>query len=269
MIRTIKAILMATALLFVATAHAAEPSQKSSGATAFTVNGTSVPQSLFDTILNATIAQSHVEDSPELRNAIKERLIRAQLLVKEAEKMGLDKKSEVAGQLVMIRQEILIRAYLQEYIKTLQVSDAMLQAEYENVLKALVGEKEYKARHVLVESEDEAKAIITKLATGAKLENLAKDSKDTGSKERGGDLGWVTKASLVKPFADAMAALEKGKYTQAPVKTDFGWHVILLEDTRDIQPPTFDQVKPQLTQRLQGQMLEKYIETMRQKAKVQ
>jgi peptidyl-prolyl cis-trans isomerase C len=262
MIRPIKAILMAAALLFVATAYAAEPKP------AFTVNGTPVPQSLFDTILNATIAQGQT-DTPELRSAIKERLIRAQLLVKEAEKMGLDKKSEVAGQITMLRQEILIRAYLPEYVKTLQISDAMLQAEYENVLKALAGEKEYKARHVLVESEDEAKAIIAKLAAGAKLEDFAKDSKDTGTKERGGDLGWVNKTSLVKPFSDAMIALEKGKYTVAPVKTDFGWHVILLEDVRDIQPPAFDQVKPQLTQRLQGQMLEKYIEESRAKAKVQ
>jgi peptidyl-prolyl cis-trans isomerase C len=217
--------------------------------------------------MNAQMAQGQ-PDTPKLREAIKERLIRIELLAQEAENKGLAKKPEVAAQIAMTRQDVLIGAYLQDYAKAHPVTDDMLKAEYETLRKTL-GEKEYKARHILVETEDQAKAIITKLKAGEKFEDLAKDSQDPGSKERGGDLGWSNKASYVKPFADAMAALEKGKTTETPVKSDFGYHVIQLEDVRDMKVPTLDEIKPQLTQRIQQQMVEKHINDLRTKAKVQ
>jgi peptidyl-prolyl cis-trans isomerase C len=264
MTRPIHATLLAAALLaLTSAAHAAPPAAKQVA----TVNGKPIPQSRFDTIMNAQMSQGQ-PDTPKLRDAIRERLIRIELLAQEAEKKALDKKPEVAAQIAMTRQDVLIGAYLQDYAKAHPVTDDMLKAEYDNLRKTL-GEKEYKARHILVETEDQAKAIITKLKAGEKFEDLAKDSQDTGSKERGGDLGWSNKASYVKPFSDAMAALEKGKFTETPVKSDFGYHVILLEDVRDMKAPTLDEIKPQLTQRIQQQMIEKHITDLRAKAKVQ
>ncbi|HRF10798.1 MAG TPA: peptidylprolyl isomerase, partial [Candidatus Accumulibacter phosphatis] len=128
---------------------------------------------------------------------------------------------------------------------------------------------EYKLRHILVEQEDEAKTIIANLKKGAKFEELAKQSKDPGSKDKGGDLGWNSTASYVKPFGDAVGSLSKGKYTETPVKTDFGYHVILLEDSRPLTAPPFDQIKPQLTQRLQQEQIQKYVNDLRSKAKIQ
>lgn len=263
MTRPIHATLIAATLIaLTSVAHAATPAKSVA-----TVNGKPIPQARFDTIMNSQAAQGQ-PDTPKLREAIKERLIRIELLAQEAEKKGLAKKPEVASQIAMTRQDVLIGAYLQEYSKTHPVTDDMLKAEYENLRKTL-GEKEYKARHILVETEDEGKAIITKLKAGQKFEDLAKDSKDPGSKERGGDLGWSNKAAYVKPFSDAMSALEKGKFTEAPVKSDFGYHVIQLEDVRDIKAPTLDEIKPQLTQRIQQQMIEKHLNDLRAKAKVQ
>jgi peptidyl-prolyl cis-trans isomerase C len=131
----------------------------------------------------------------------------------------------------MARQAVLIRAYLQDFVKAHPVSDADVKSEYDKI-KTQLGDKEYKARHILVEKEEDAKAIIAKLDKGEKIEDLAKQSKDPGSKDKGGDLGWANPAGFVKPFAEALSKLEKGKYTAAPVKTDFGYHVIKLEDSR-------------------------------------
>ena len=147
------------------------------------------------------------------------------------------------------------------------VSDADVKAEYDKI-KSQLGDKEYKARHILVEKEEEAKAIIAKLDKGEKIDDLAKQSKDPGSKDKGGDLGWANPASFVKPFADALSKLEKGKYTTTPVKTDFGYHVIKLEDTRPLKAPAFDEVKGQLKQRLEQQRVEKHIAELRSKAAV-
>jgi peptidyl-prolyl cis-trans isomerase C len=262
MIRPTKATLIAAALLSIASAHAAEPAKQVA-----TVNGKPIPQGRFEAILNSQLAQGQ-PDTPALREAIKDRLVRIEVLSQEAEKKGLAKKPEVAAQIAMTRQDVIIGAYLQDFVKTHPVTDDMLKAEYDKLRSAL-GEKEYKARHILVENEDEAKAIITKLKGGAKFEDLAKDSKDPGSKERGGDLGWSNKASYVKPFSDAMVALEKGKFTETPVKSDFGYHVILLEDVREMKAPALEEIKPQLSQRLQQQMIEKHIESLLSKAKVQ
>ncbi|MDK9725189.1 MAG: peptidylprolyl isomerase [Sterolibacteriaceae bacterium MAG5] len=231
------------------------------------VNGKTIPANRAEVLLTGQMAQGQ-PDSEELRNAVREELIRREILVQEAVRKGLDKKSEVVAQLDLTRQGVLIGAYLNDFVRTHPVSDEAIKKEYENI-RAALGDKEYRARHVLVEKEDEAKAIVEKLKKGEKFEELAKQSKDPGSKERGGDLGWATPGSYVKPFAEAMAKLEKGKYTEAPVKSDFGWHVIQLDDVRDLKAPPLDEVKPQISQRMQQQMIEKHVMELRAKAKIE
>jgi peptidyl-prolyl cis-trans isomerase C len=262
---SIYATLLSASLLVLASAPAtAAPTAKTA---AITVNGKSIPQSRADTLLAAQVAQGQT-DTPQLRNAVREELIRREALVQEAEKKGMEKKPEVQTQLAMTRQNVLIGAYLQDFVKSHPVTDEMIKNEYDSLSKTL-GDKEYKARHILVDSEDEAKTVIDKLNKGEKFEDLAKQSKDPGSKERGGDLGWANQAAYVKPFSEAMTKLEKGKFTAAPVKSDFGWHVIQLDDVRDLKAPSLDEIKPQLTQRLQQQMVEKHILELRTKAKVE
>jgi peptidyl-prolyl cis-trans isomerase C len=247
--------------LFSTLAGAAEPAKAVA-----TVNGKVIPQARVDALLSAQLAQGR-PDSPELRGAVREELVRREILVQAAEKKGLDKNMDVQAQMMMARQSVLIGAYLGDYVKGHPITDDMLQKEYEAIRKVL-GEKEYKARHVLVAGEDEAKAIIDKLKKGEKFDDLAKQSQDPGSKDRGGDLGWANQAAYVKPFADAMVKLEKGKFTEAPVRSDFGWHVIQLDDVREMKAPSLDEVKPQLVQRMQQQMVEKHVLDLRAKAKI-
>lgn len=231
-----------------------------------TVNGSAIPQNRAEALLGEQRNQG-VPESDELRGQVKEELVRREVLAQAAKSKGLDKKSDVIGQMELARQAVLIRAYLQDYAKSHPITDDALKKEYDAINKQ-VGSKEYKARHILVEKEDEAKDIIAKLKKGEKFEDLAKLSKDPGSKDRGGDLGWSSPASYVKPFGDALVKLEKGKYTDAPVKTDFGYHVILQEDVRDLKLPSLAEAKPQLQQRLQQQMIEQHILELRKKAKV-
>ncbi|MBK7898651.1 MAG: peptidylprolyl isomerase [Azonexus sp.] len=231
-----------------------------------TVNGQTIPQAVFDAFAAEQKAQG-AQDSPELQKAIKEELVRREILAQEARKKGLDKKPEVSGQIELTRQTVLIRAFLADYIKSHPVSEDKLKKDYETI-KANLGSTEYKARHVLVEKEDDAKAIIAKLDKGEKFADLAKQSKDPGSKDNGGELNWSAPTGYVKPFAEAMTKLKKGEYTKAPVKTDFGYHVIQLDDSRPLNPPAFEQVKPQLLQRANAQMVEELVKDLRAKAKV-
>lgn len=232
------------------------------------VNGTPITQARFDFLLKQATAQGQ-PDTAELRKSIRENLIVQEMAAQEATKKGLDKNPEVANQLDMARQNVLVRAYLQDYIKSHPVSDDALKAEYDKI-KAQMGDKEYKARHILVDNEAEAKAIIAQLKKGAKFEKLASEkSKDPGSKANGGELGWNPPGTFVKPFADAMVKLQKGQYTTEPVQTPFGWHVIKLEDSRALQAPPFEQVKNNLAQRMQQQQIEKAVAELKAKAKVE
>jgi peptidyl-prolyl cis-trans isomerase C len=232
------------------------------------VNGTPITQARFDFLLKQATAQGQ-PDTAELRKSIRENLIVQEMAAQEAAKKGLDKDPEVANQLDMARQNVLVRAYLQDYIKAHPIGDDVLKAEYDKI-KAQMGDKEYKARHILVDNEAEAKAIIAQLKKGAKFEKLASEkSKDPGSKANGGDLGWNSPATFVKPFADAMVKLQKGQYTTEPVQTPFGWHVIKVEDSRPLKAPPFEQVKNNLAQRMQQQQVEKAVADLKAKAKVE
>jgi len=242
---------------------------KSGGAPArvATVNGVAIPQSRVDAIVRAQTQQG-VADSPQLRQAIRDRLVMDEIVSQEAARKGLTKTPDVQAQLELVRQRVIVNAYHADYLKTHPVTDAQLKAEYDRI-KSSMGDKEYKARHILVEKEQEATEVIAKLKRGEKFEDLAKASKDPGSKDRGGDLDWNSPAGYVKPFSDAMVKLDKGKYTEVPVQTQFGWHVIRLDDVRPTKFPGLDEVKGQLTERLQQQALEKNIAELRAKAKVE
>jgi peptidyl-prolyl cis-trans isomerase C len=231
------------------------------------VNGKPVPSSRADVMVKQLAAQGQ-PDTPQLREMVKEELINREILMQEADKRGLTSTPEVKNQAEIARQSIAIRALVQDYLKKNPVSDAEIKAEYDK-FKAQAGDKEYHARHILVDKEDEAKAIIAKLKGGAKFEELAKQSKDPGSASNGGDLDWASPGSFVKPFSDAMVGLQKGQITETPVKTQYGYHVIKLEDVRAAKIPSLEEVKPQIAESLQQQKLQAFQEELRKKAKIQ
>jgi peptidyl-prolyl cis-trans isomerase C len=235
-----------------------------------TVNGKGIPSSRADFFVKQAIAQSQGQqaDSPELREKIKKDLIGREVLVQEADKLGLGKSTDVKNEIEIARQSIVVRALVLDFVKKNPVADAEIKTEYDK-LKAEAGDKEYRARHILVDKEDEAKAIIAKLKGGSKFEDLAKQSKDPGSAEKGGDLDWATPGNYVKPFSAAMVALKKGEVTDTPVRSEFGYHVIKLEDVRAYNFPALDSVKPKLNEMLQQKKLQAYHDDLVKKAKVQ
>jgi peptidyl-prolyl cis-trans isomerase C len=243
--------------------------QKKDSATFATVNGKAIPKVRADAMIAMQTSQGQ-PDSPEMRQAVKDALVRGEVLMQEAIKKGFDKKPDVQGLMELARQDVLIGAYLRDYMKNHPVTEEQIKKAYEEIT-AKLGNKEYKARHVLVAKEDEAKAkaIIEKLRKGEKIEDLAKESKDPGSKERGGDLGWATPAAFAPAFSAALIKLEKGKFTEIPVKSDFGWHVIQLEDVRELKLPSLEEAKPQLGQQLQQRMVQQHVTDLTGKAKVE
>ena len=222
------------------------------------------PKAYFDFLLKERTSQGQA-DSPELRNAIRDELITRELLTREAKKKGLDKNAEVRNQIDLTAQTVLVRAFVNDWVKANPIPEAALRNEYEQI-KSQMGDKEYKVRHILVEKEDEAKEVIADLQKGGKFEKLAERSKDPGSKANGGDLDWNAPGNFVKPFSDAMVKLPKGKFSAQPIQTQFGWHVIEVTDIRDAKVPAYDEVKPQLQQRLQGQYLDSYFKELRAKS---
>ncbi|MES2934980.1 MAG: peptidylprolyl isomerase [Pseudomonadota bacterium] len=231
------------------------------------VNGKAIPSSRADAMVKQMTAQGQ-QETPQLREMVKEELISREILMQEADKQGVAARPDIKAQIDIARQSIVLRALVTDFLKKNPISDAAIQAEYDKH-KNDGGDKEYHSRHILVETEDEAKSIITKLKGGAKFEELAKTSKDTGSAPEGGDLGWTAPTAFVKPFADAMVALKKGEVTETPVKSQYGFHVIKLEDTRAAKVPTLDEVKPKINEALQKEKLQAFQEELRKKAKVQ
>jgi peptidyl-prolyl cis-trans isomerase C len=237
---------------------------KPAAAAAAPSGGQLYSQSNFDLMLKEALAQGR-QDTPELRNFIKDQLTNRELVVRAAKQKGLDKDPVLRTQMDAAQQNVLVRAYIQDYIKTHPVSDEVLKKEYDTI-KSQMGTKEYKVRHILVDKEDEAKEIIASLQKGEKFEKLAERSKDPGSKANGGDLDWHVPGDFVKPFSDAMVALPKGKFSAVPVQTQFGWHVIQVDDVRDAKIPAFDEVKSNLAQRAEQQQVEQLIADLRGKA---
>jgi len=240
------------------------------GPAAATVNGTAISQTTVDTIVRQAGAQGR-PDTPETRKAIVDQLALQMVVADEAVKKGLDKSPEVVEQLTAMRQSVLANAYVRDYVKNNPVTDEMLKAEYDRIKAQIAGGNQYKARHILVDKESDAKDIIARLkkdpSAFAKL--AAERSKDPGSKTQGGDLGWFDPTQMVPEFGAAVSKLEKGKFTEVPVKTQFGYHVILLEDTKPVEAPPLDDVKPQLTQQVQQQNLRKQLDSLKAAAKIE
>ncbi len=251
-----------------------EQNAKSSAATekdttVATVNGTAIGKNRVDMIIKQGAGAGR-QDSAETRKEIIDQLAMQMVIAEEAVKKGLDKSPEVTERMEMVRQSVLANAYVQDYIKANPVSDEAVKAEYERI-KATVSGKEYKARHILVEKEADAKDIIAKLKkdAGAFAKLALGKSKDPGSKAKGGDLGWFDPSRMVPEFGAAVAKLEKGKFTLEPVQSQFGFHVILLDDSRPIEPPPLEQVKANLSQQLQQQNLKKQLDDLKGKAKIE
>jgi peptidyl-prolyl cis-trans isomerase C len=232
------------------------------------VNGKPIHKERIE-VLRQQIERSGRPMTPELEGQIKEETIAREIFMQEAQKRGLQKTSDYKAQMELARQTILIRELFNDYQMKNPVTDAEIQAEYDKFVATNSG-KEYKASHILVATEDEAKAIIAAIKKGGKFGDIAKkESKDPGSGANGGELDWATPSSYVAEFTEALIKLHKGEMTQTPVKTQFGWHIIRLDETRDAQLPKLEEVKPQVAQQLQQQKLTKFQDELRAKAKVE
>jgi peptidyl-prolyl cis-trans isomerase C len=232
---------------------------------AATVNGKPITNAKIDLMVKQVVAQGKQTESPQLREAIKRELIGREVLIQEADKQGFGSRPEVKAALENARQSIIINAMLADQVKKNPVKEADMKAEYDKY-KAAQGTTEYHARHILVPTEDEAKGIIAKLKTGSKFEELAKAQGKDGTAANGGDLDWSTPASYVPDFSNAMIALKKGAVTETPVKTQYGYHVIKLEDTRPLKVPPFEEVKQQVAEQMQQKKLQGFREELMKKA---
>jgi peptidyl-prolyl cis-trans isomerase C len=232
------------------------------------VNGKPVPLARVDALAQQ-FARSGRQVTPEMMEELKKAVVDRELLVQEAQKQGLDASPEFKAQMEFTRDSLLIRDLVTAFQKNNPITDAEIQAEYDKFVAANSG-KEYRARHILVEKEAEAKAIIAQLKKGAKFDAIAKkQSKDPGSGANGGDLDWAPAGNYVKEFSDAMVALAKGKITETPVRTQFGYHVIRLDDVREAQLPKIEEIKPQIAQQLGQQKLVKFQDELKAKAKIE
>ena len=233
------------------------------------VNGKPVPKTRL-TALAAQLERSGKQVGPEMEQQLREEVIAREIFMQEAQKRGMEANEEFKIQMELAKQSLLIRELFNDFQKNAVVTDAEAKAEFDRYMASVGDGKEYRARHILVEKEDQAKAIIASLKKGGKFEEIAKkQSKDPGSGANGGDLEWATPQTFVKEFSDAMVALKKGQVTEAPVKSQFGFHIIRLDDIREVPQPKFDEVKPQIVQQLQQNKLVDYQKTLRDKAKIE
>jgi peptidyl-prolyl cis-trans isomerase C len=231
------------------------------------VNGKAVPTSRVEA-LKQQVARSGRPITPEVEGQIKEEVIAREIFMQEAQKRGLDATEEYKSQIELARQTILIRELFNEFQKTSAVTDADVQAEYDKFVAANGG-KEYRARHILVETKEQAEAILASLKKNGKFEDIAKkQSKDPGSGANGGDLDWAAPGNYVKEFSDAMVALNKGQVS-GPVQSQFGFHIIRLDDVREAQLPALADVKPQIVQQMTQQRMAAFQQELRAKAKVE
>jgi peptidyl-prolyl cis-trans isomerase C len=235
-----------------------------------TVNGTNITKDFFEQYIKAITGgkSSSAELNPEQRTQALDNLIRGQVVGQEAMKQGIDKAPDTAALLELTRLNVLQNAVAEGYLKDKKATDQEIRAEYENEV-ANLGKQEYHAKHILVATEPFAQRVVERLKHGEKFEDVAKHESMDPSKDNGGDLGWFTPDKMVKPFADAVLALKPGEWTQKPVQTQYGWHVIELVEVRDLQPPPYDNVKQRLEQVVQTKKLKTYEEGLVKNAKVE
>ena len=230
------------------------------------VNGKPVPKARVDTLITQA-ERSGQKVSPEIQQQARDQVVLREIFMQEAERRGIAASADFRSQMELARQSILIRELFEDYRKKNPVADADARIEYDK-FKAQASGTEYRARHILVEKEDEAKGLIAQIKAGAKFEDLAiKHSKDVGSGANGGDLDFAKSGNYVPEFSGAMVKLAKGGMTETPVQSQFGWHIIRLEDTRETQFPPFDEVKAQVRQRLEQIRLQGFQDDLRTKAK--
>jgi peptidyl-prolyl cis-trans isomerase C len=239
-------------------------------ATVATVNGTPISRATYDIYLKSLLQQSGKQPTdltPEQKSQVLDELISTQLISAEAVKNGLDKDPDVVARLQLLRMRVLADAQSQKYLHGNEPTDAELHAQYDTAVAGL-DKTEYKGRHILVATKEKAQELIKKIKGGAKFEDVAKAESTDSSKANGGDLGWFTPSRMAKPFGDAVRSLKKGEMTQEPVQTQFGWHIIKIDDTRDAVPPPFDQVKQQLTNQIMQKKLLEYIDGLKKSATI-
>lgn len=231
------------------------------------VNGKPIPKAAFEQYVQQLRGRTKV-DSAEASKSLVDQLVLEELLVQEADKEKLADDPQIKQQLAMVQRSLLASSVIRRMLSQSAPSEEAIKKEYETAIAAMKG-KEYKASHILVDSEDKAKEVIAELKKGGSFAELAKAKSSDSSAANGGDLGWFTPSMMVPPFAQAVAKMEKGKFSEQPVQTSFGWHVILLEDVRDATPPSLDELKPQITQMLQSRMVNDYLEKLKSGAKIE
>ena len=240
-----------------------------------TVNGKAIPAARVEQLVKQEVAQGKQTDTPQLREMIKKTLVAREVLIQEADKRGFGTRPEIKSAIENARQSIIINAMLSDFVRKNPPKDAEIKAEYDRQkvefekMKAQTGDKEFRSRHILVPTEEEAKAIIAKLKAGSKFEDLAKASSKDASAANGGDLGWANPGQYVAEFSKALTSLQKGAITETPVKSQFGYHVIKLEDSRAMTTPNFEEVKQQMAESVQQRKLQTFREELMNKAKIQ
>jgi peptidyl-prolyl cis-trans isomerase C len=234
-----------------------------------TVNGQAIPKEKLDQFVSLLVEQG-AKDSPELRTQVKQEMVNRLVAVQAAEKAGIDKKPEVQQELELARQGILVRALMSDHLEKHPITDKQVQAEYDKFKKAQAGTKEYKLSHILVKEKADADALLADIkAKKITFEAAAKEkSIDPGSGKNGGDLGWGPATNYVPEFASAVEAMKKGQMSDAPVKTQFGWHIIKVDDMRDAKFPELDEVKPQIQEMLRKKALAEYQQDLMKKATI-
>ena len=266
--------LAATALLATACGNKPGPvastqSQSPDAAPVAVVDGTPISHSVFDFYVKSLTGgkETATQLTAEQKNQVLDELISMQLMADQGLKDGVDKDPQIAAQLQMTRLRLVADAESQKYLKGKEPTDQEMHTEYDSAI-ASMDKTEYHARHILVASKELADQLTMKIKAGANFEELAKTQSIDGSKTSGGDLGWFSAARMVKPFADAVKGLKKGEVTAQPVQTQFGWHIIKLEETRTITPPPFDQVKEQISNRVEQKKLQAYVDQLKKTAKI-
>jgi peptidyl-prolyl cis-trans isomerase C len=233
-----------------------------------TIDGTPISRAQYDTYLKSLLqGRPATELTTEQKGQVLDEMINMELLAAQGVKDGVDKDPDVAARLDVLRMRVLADAESQKYLKGKEPTDEELHAEYDTAIAAM-DKTEYHAKHILVATQAQAEAAIKKIKGGAKFEDVAKAESTDGSKNNGGDLGWFSLSRMAKPFAEAVKGLKKGEMTNVPVQTQFGWHVIKLEDTRETAPPPFEQVKQQVGNGVVQKKLQAYVETLKKAAKI-
>jgi peptidyl-prolyl cis-trans isomerase C len=233
-----------------------------------TIDGTPISRAQYDTYLKSLLqGRPATELTTEQKGQVLDEMINMELLAAQGVKDGVDKDPDVAARLDVLRMRVLADAESQKYLKGKEPTDEELKAEYDTAIAAM-DKTEYHAKHILVATQAQAEAAIKKIKGGAKFEDVAKAESTDGSKNNGGDLGWFSLSRMAKPFAEAVKGLKKGEMTNVPVQTQFGWHVIKLEDTRETAPPPFEQVKQQVGNGVVQKKLQAYVETLKKAAKI-